>query len=193
MAIADAVRSQAIPPFAGQCARPARGPRLLDRDRRPRLGRSPLAPLAGFAEVASPVWIAASAGETEICGQRLSAAHAANESRIRPKRLSRLTAAAIRRGNVLLFCGGGNHAERRGLPGGAEGIRTSDFRGAGPRSPDGAPPPILQGLIAKGRRRAGACSANTMSPPFRLLDLSRRPRRFNDDRPLGRAPSGALL
>jgi hypothetical protein len=53
MAIAGAVRSRAIPPFAGQCAQPARRPRLLDCDRRPRLGCSPLALLAGVAEVAS--------------------------------------------------------------------------------------------------------------------------------------------
>ena len=37
MAIVGAARSRAIPPFAGQCAQPARGPHLLDRDRRPRL------------------------------------------------------------------------------------------------------------------------------------------------------------
>ena len=38
----------------------------------------------------------------------------------------------------MLFCGVGNHVDLRGLPGGAEGIRTSDLRGAGTRSPDGA-------------------------------------------------------
>jgi hypothetical protein len=43
MAIAGAVRSRAIPPFAGQCARPARGPRLLDRIDAHALDRSPLA------------------------------------------------------------------------------------------------------------------------------------------------------
>jgi hypothetical protein len=31
-------------------------------------------------------------------------------------------AAAASRGNVVLFCGGGNHVDLRGLPGGAEGI-----------------------------------------------------------------------
>jgi hypothetical protein len=40
MAIGGAVRSRAIPLFDSQCAQPARGTRLLDRDRRPRLGCS---------------------------------------------------------------------------------------------------------------------------------------------------------
>jgi hypothetical protein len=33
-------------------------------------------------------------------------------------------------GNVVLSCGVGNHVGLRGLPGGAEGIRTYDLRGA---------------------------------------------------------------
>jgi hypothetical protein len=60
--------------------------------------------------------------ETEFCGQRLSTASAANEPRRRSERLSRPTAATVSRGNVLLFCGGGNHVNLRGLPGEAEGI-----------------------------------------------------------------------
>jgi hypothetical protein len=32
---------------------------------------------------------------------------------------------ALMRENIALFCGGGKRAERRGLPGGAEGIRTA--------------------------------------------------------------------
>jgi hypothetical protein len=56
--------------------------------------------------------------ETEICGQRLSTARAANGARRRPKRLSRPTDAAASRGNVVLFCGVGNHSGSRGLPGG---------------------------------------------------------------------------
>jgi hypothetical protein len=40
---------------------------------------------------------------------------------------------AASRGNVGLFCGVGNHSGSRGLPGGAQGIRTSDLRGAGTR------------------------------------------------------------
>src|SRR5271167_708073 len=55
--------------------------------------------------------------ETEICGQRLSTARAVNEPRRRSKRLRRPTVAAASRGNVVLFCGGGNHARTCGLPG----------------------------------------------------------------------------
>src|SRR5271165_1296886 len=65
--------------------------------------------------------------ETEICGQRPLAARAANEPRRRSKSLSRPTAAAVSRRNVVLFCSGGNHARACGLPGGAEGIRTPDL------------------------------------------------------------------
>jgi len=52
--------------------------------------------------------------ETEICGQRLSTARAANEPRRRPKRLGRPTDAAASRGTVVLFCRGGNHSGLRG-------------------------------------------------------------------------------
>ena len=69
--------------------------------------------------------------ETEICGQRLSTARAANEPRRRSERLSRPTAGTASRGNVLPFCGGGNHLDSRGLPGGAEGIRTDGHRERG--------------------------------------------------------------
>ena len=37
-------------------------------------------------------------------------------------------------GNVVLSCREGNHVNLRGLPGGAEGIRTSDLRSAGTRA-----------------------------------------------------------
>jgi hypothetical protein len=40
MAIAGAARSRAIPLFASKCAQAVRGTRLLDHDRRPRLGSS---------------------------------------------------------------------------------------------------------------------------------------------------------
>jgi hypothetical protein len=53
--------------------------------------------------------------ETEICGERLSTARAANEPWRRPKRLSRPTVAVASRENVVLFCEGGNHAKTRGL------------------------------------------------------------------------------
>ena len=36
---------------------------------------------------------------------------------------------AVSRGNVVLFCGGGNYATTRGLPGGAKRIRTLGFSG----------------------------------------------------------------
>ena len=63
--------------------------------------------------------------ETEICGQRLSTAHAANEPRRRSERLSRPTAAPVSRGNVLLFCGGGNHvnSNRDALGGASHSLR----------------------------------------------------------------------
>jgi hypothetical protein len=93
--------------------------------------------------------------ETKICGQRLSTARAANEPRRRPKRLSRPTDAAASRGNVVLFCGVGNHVNLRRLPGGAEGIRTSNLRRA-PARWTTVPPSI--------RRRFAAKDA----PPFRI-------------------------
>src|SRR5271156_4348314 len=44
---------------------------------------------------------------------------------LRPKlEPHRPTTVAANRGHVVLFCGGGNYARTRGLPGGAEGIRT---------------------------------------------------------------------
>jgi hypothetical protein len=61
-------------------------------------------------------------------GDHLGAARAkrtrqsSDEPRGRSERLNRPTAAAVSRGNVLLFCGGGNHVNLRGLPGGAEGV-----------------------------------------------------------------------
>jgi hypothetical protein len=78
--------------------------------------------------------------ETEICGQRLSTARAANEPQRRWNGLGRPTAATASRGNVVLFCGLGNHVDLRGLPGGAEGIRTSDLRSAGTRARRWIPP-----------------------------------------------------
>jgi hypothetical protein len=54
---------------------------------------------------------------------------AANEPQTRWDRLGRPTTAAASRGNIVLFCGLGNHVDLRGL--GAEGIRTSDLRSGG--------------------------------------------------------------
>jgi hypothetical protein len=48
------------------------------------------------------------------------------------------TDTAASRGNVLLFCGLGNHVDLRGLLGGAERIRTSDLRSVGARALDRA-------------------------------------------------------
>jgi hypothetical protein len=53
---------------------------------------------------------------------------AADEPQRRWNRLGRPTAAAASRGNVVLFCGLGNHVDLRGVLGGAEGIRTDDHR-----------------------------------------------------------------
>jgi hypothetical protein len=39
------------------------------------------------------------------------------------------TAAAVSRGNVLLFCDGGNHVNLRGLPGGACSLRGTRLHG----------------------------------------------------------------
>jgi hypothetical protein len=66
-------------------------------------------------------------------GSRLKPA-TANGPRRPPKRLGRPTEAAASRGNVVLFCGGGNHFVSRGLPGGAEGIQTDGHRGQALRS-----------------------------------------------------------
>jgi hypothetical protein len=100
--------------------------------------------------------------ETEICGQRLSAARAANGARRRPERLSRPTDATESRGNVGLFCGGGNHAKTRGLPGGAEGIRTDDHRGHSEMSSYSSVRPSMRSLNA-----AGAFSRSRSTPSAR--------------------------
>jgi hypothetical protein len=91
--------------------------------------------------------------ETEICGQRLSAARAANGARRRPERLSRPTDPAASRGNVGLFCSIGNHVDLRGLPGGAEGIQTDGHRGLTPRVARFAQ---RIAAVAGATRRAGA-------------------------------------
>jgi hypothetical protein len=83
--------------------------------------------------------------ETEFCGQRLSTPRAVNEPQRRWDRHGRPATAVSSRGNVVLFCGLGNHVDLRGLPGGAEGIRTSDLRRQAPAL-HRPPLPILQGL-----------------------------------------------
>jgi hypothetical protein len=65
--------------------------------------------------------------ETEFCGQRLSSARAAHKPQRRWNGLGRPTNAAASRGNVVPFCGLGNHVDLRGLLGGAEGNRTPDL------------------------------------------------------------------
>jgi hypothetical protein len=67
--------------------------------------------------------------ETEFCGQRLSTPGTPNQPRRRWKGLGKPTAATANRGNVVLFYGLANHVDLRGLPGGAEGIRTDGHRG----------------------------------------------------------------
>ena len=64
-------------------------------------------------------------------------------------------------GNVALSCGVGYHVDLRGLPGGAEGIRTSDLCGA---LSTPAALPVLEGLIAKARCRTALASTNAMFP-----------------------------
>ena len=79
---------------------------------------------------------------------KTSTARAANEPRRRPKRLIRPTDTAASRGNVVLFCGGGNHARTRGLPGEAEGIRTDGHRGHSEISSYSSVRPSMRSLIA---------------------------------------------
>ena len=68
--------------------------------------------------------------------------HAPTMSRARrSKRPSRPTAVAASSGNVVLFCGGGNHVEPL-----ISAAQAAAHRRAAPR-------PVLQGLIAKARRR----------------------------------------
>jgi hypothetical protein len=64
--------------------------------------------------------------ETEFCGQRLSTARTANEPQRRRNELSRPTGAVPSRGNVVLFCGLGNHVNLRGIRGGRCRDRTCD-------------------------------------------------------------------
>jgi hypothetical protein len=52
----------------------------------------------------------------------------------REGRFGRPATAAASRGNIALFRGRGNHVDLRGLPGGAEGIRTDGHRGHSERS-----------------------------------------------------------
>jgi hypothetical protein len=82
-------------------------------------------------------------------------------------------------GNVVLSCGIGNHVVLRGLPGGAEGIRTSDLRGAGGRSPEGGAAPGSARLNSEGAPPSALVSPLYL-PPVRPSDLPRRPRRGDD-------------
>ena len=72
--------------------------------------------------------------ETEICGQDTF-------GKTRQELPLRIAGPPVRPvlgeasyGNVVLSCAVGNHVDLRGLPGGAEGIRTSDLRSAGTRA-----------------------------------------------------------
>jgi hypothetical protein len=93
----------------------------------PRLGRrAPYPTVIASRGAPTRIW------ETEFCGQRLSTAHAADKPQRRWNEFGRPTSTATSRGNVVLFCGLGNHADLRGLLGGAEGIRTSDLSSQAP-------------------------------------------------------------
>ena len=80
-------------------------------------------------------------------------------------------------GNVVLSCGEGNHVGLRRLPGGAEGIRTSDLPSSGTRALDGtaASPFRLYGFMRlsdkeKRRKSGSALIANgrlTSAPAVR--------------------------
>src|ERR1700677_1386557 len=75
----------------------------------------------------SAVGMATATLDTEFCGQRLSAPCAVNEPRRRWNGHGRPTTGAASPGNVVLFYVLGNRVSLRGLPGGAEGNRTSSF------------------------------------------------------------------
>jgi hypothetical protein len=86
--------------------------------------------------------------------------------------------------NVVLSCGAENRVDSRRLPGGAEGIRTSDLRGAGGRSPAGGAAPGSARLNSEGAPPSALVSPTLCLPPVRPSDLPRRPRRGDDGRPL---------
>jgi hypothetical protein len=67
-----------------------------------------------------------------LCNRRRPLARARIVGRRSWNRLGRPTTVAANRGHVVLFCGGGNYARTRRLPGGAEGIRTFDLRSGAP-------------------------------------------------------------
>ena len=96
---------------------------------------------------------------------------AANEPRRRPKRLSRPTDTAASRGNVVLSCGGGNHAGTCRLRGGAEGIRTDGHRGRGEIS---SQPSLQQSMRAACSRPAPSRSRSTPTPRCSLSGAGRR-------------------
>jgi hypothetical protein len=88
---------------------------------------------------------------------------------------------------VLAFCHrhahrtlGGNHVALCGLLGGAEGIRTSDLRGAGGRSPEGGAAPGSARLNSEGAPPSALVSPTLYLRPLRPSDPPRRPRRGND-------------
>jgi hypothetical protein len=87
-------------------------------------------------------------------------------------------------GNVVLSCGVGNHVDLRGLPGGAQGIRTSDPRGATCASPPAAgscsaasSTPFPRGSLAGGCGSASTRIGSSLSSPQNhlLIPLRGRP------------------
>jgi hypothetical protein len=93
--------------------------------------KSKLNPQGPF-EIECGVHLANSNLGNGILQPETSTRRAANEPQRRRKGLGRPTAAATSLGNVVLFCGPGNHVNLRGLPGGAEGNRTDGHRGFQP-------------------------------------------------------------
>ena len=95
--------------------------------------------------------------------------HAPTMSRARrSKRPSRPTAVAASSGNVVLFCGGGNHVDLRGLPGGAEGIRTL-----------GPPQTICIDSFATDRPRVAPIRRHRSPARTQTLDISANDRKVN--------------
>jgi hypothetical protein len=73
-------------------------------------------------------------------------------------------------GNVVLSCSRGNHRDLRGLPGGVEGIRTSDLRGAKPE-------------VGKAPSAPERCTSARTSSPIRQACRDERRCRIRSFRP----------
>ena len=74
--------------------------------------------------------------ETELCDMETATGIRRQKSAQRAKPTVETGSPHAGYGNVALFLTLGNHVGLRGLPGGPEGIRTSDLRSAGTRALD---------------------------------------------------------